>query len=148
MSLNRLYVSTEKSSITCQKERGEEKMLKGEKRTSPTPKQINMCKLMVEHPELTQIQVAEKIGVTNVTVCNWLKLDFVQEELDRQLKEAWRDSRRQAQQKMFDLMNNASDSVALNAAKYILDANGYAPSQDINLNTGEIEVNITGKKED
>lgn len=34
------------------------------------------------------------------------------------------------------------------ATKYILDSLGYAPTQDINLNTGELEVNIVGKKED
>lgn len=115
-----------------------------EERTTCTPRQKKMIEMMVQYPTWSQKKIASEIGVSEVSICHWLQMEYVREELDKQLHLAWEDSRREAQDKMIGLMQQGN----YQATKYILDSLGYAPTQDINLNTGELEVTITGKKED
>lgn len=91
------------------------------------PQQMELLEAMLAHPMLSDVKLAELLGINNKTVGVWKKKPEFKEELDKRLKEQWKDSERLAQRTMLDLAAKGD----FKAAKYILDSLDYAPTQKI-----------------
>lgn len=90
-------------------------------------KQIELLEAMLAFPMMSDVKLAEKLGINNKTVGKWRKLPEFEEEMKRRLAEQWKDAERLAQKKMIELAADGS----FNANKYILDSLNYAPAQRI-----------------
>ena len=105
-----------------------------------TAKRIELLEAMLAHPELSDVKLGVLLNLNNKTVGKWRKEQEFQEELQRRLKEQWKDAESLAQRKMIELATEGN----FHANKYILDSLGYAPTQKIeaDVNT-DIIINIT-----
>lgn len=101
------------------------------------PQQIELLEMMLAHPMLSDVKLAELMGLNNKTVGKWRKMPEFQDELKARLAEQWKNAERLAQAKMIELASNGN----YNANKYILDSLGYAPAQKIEANVNT-DVNI------
>lgn len=103
------------------------------------PKQRELLEAMLAHPMMSDVKLAELLGINNKTVGVWKRLPEFKEELDFRLKEQWKEAERLAQRRMIEL----ADSGHYNANKYILDSLGYAPAQKIEANvSNDIVINV------
>lgn len=104
------------------------------------PKQIELLELMLTQPLLSDVKLAEIMGLNNKTVGKWRKLPEFQEEMKKRLQEQWKSAERLAQKKMIELANEGN----FQANKYILDSLGYAPTTKIeaDVKTTEYVVDI------
>lgn len=90
-------------------------------------KQVELLEAMLAHPMLSDVKLAELLGINNKTVGVWRKNPEFQAELKARLAEQWKDAERLAQRKMIELAGAGN----FNANKYILDSMNYAPAQKI-----------------
>lgn len=103
------------------------------------PKQRELLEAMLANPMMSDVKLAELLGINNKTVGVWKRLPEFKEELDFRLKEQWKESERIAVAQMRKL---ASDG-CFQANKYILDSLGYAPSQKVEATVStDISINI------
>jgi hypothetical protein len=103
------------------------------------PRQIELLELMLVNPMMSDVKLAEVMGLNNKTVGKWRKMPDFQEELKKRLAEQWKNAERLAQKKMIELANEGN----FQANKYILDSLGYAPVTKVEANvTTDIEINI------
>lgn len=91
------------------------------------PKQLALIEAMLAHPMMSDVKLAEEMGINRNTIRIWKKQPEFKEELDKRLKEKWKDSERMAMESMQKLASEGH----FNASKYILDSLGYAPTQKI-----------------
>jgi hypothetical protein len=107
-----------------------------------TAKKIELLEAMLSNPMLSDIKLADMLGINNKTVGKWRKEPEFQEEMKKRLEAQWKDAERLAQKKMIEL----ADGGCFQANKYILDSLGYAPVQKQHID-GEIktatDINIT-----
>lgn len=103
------------------------------------PRQVELLELMLANPMISDLKLAEMMGLNNKTIGVWRKKPDFQEELKKRLAEQWKSAETLAQKKMIEL---AADG-CFQANKYILDSLGYAPAQKIeaDINT-EIVISI------
>ena len=105
----------------------------------PTVKQLAAIEALVAHPEMTQREIAESVGISEVQLCKLRRKNAgFKALLDERLRETWADSRRVAQKTMIKLAEEGD----FQASKYILDSAGYAAPQEINLNANVIKVTV------
>ena len=91
-----------------------------------TGQQIKCIELMLDGK--TQVEIANEIGVAEVTVSRWKKQDLFREKLKEAVNLKFERMAVIAQLTIQNLATNAqSESVRLNAAKDILDRGGYKP---------------------
>lgn len=103
------------------------------------PKQQTLIEAMLANPMMSDVKLAAELGINNKTVGVWKKMPEFQEELDRRLKEKWKESERMAQEQMLKLAMGGN----FHASKYILDSLGYAPTTKIEADVSkEIVINI------
>ena len=104
-------------------------------------KQVELLEAMLANPMMSDVKLAELMGLNNKTVGKWRKEPEFQEELKKRLAEQWKNAERLAQKKMIELAAEGN----FNANKYILDSLGYAPTTKIeaDINT-DIIINIEG----
>ena len=105
----------------------------GSPRKELSAKQLEAIQVLMDNPDLPYEAAAEMIGVARKTLYNWRHSDLFKEELDRRLKERWKDSERLA----IDTMINLCRSGDFRAAKYMLDSLGYEAEKKIEVK-GEI----------
>ena len=91
------------------------------------PKQLALIEAIITYPSATHVDLAEIVGINRNTITSWKRDEEFKAELDRRIKELWRDSEAMAVQNMRKLANEGS----FQANKYILDSLGYAPTQKI-----------------
>lgn len=96
------------------------------------------AELMIAHPNWTYQQIADEIGIKEVTIRKWKHHELFNEYLEKRLAEEWRDYRKSAQKKMKELADNGD----YRAVAYILDSNGYSAPQQIEVNTNTITVSL------
>ena len=103
------------------------------------PRQVELLELMLANPMMSDVKLAELMGLNNKTVGKWRKMPEFQEELKARLAEQWKNAESLAQKKMIELAADGN----FQANKYILDSLGYAPTTRIeaDLNT-DIIINI------
>lgn len=103
-------------------------------------RQLQLIEALMANPMISDIKIAEKLGINNKTVGVWRKLPEFQEELKARLHDKWKDAERQAQETMIQLVQDGD----FKAAKYVLDSCGYAPTQNVKLDADiRDEINIT-----
>ena len=103
------------------------------------PRQIELLETMLANPMLSDVKLAELMGLNNKTVGKWRKMPEFQEELKARLAEQWKNAERLAQKKMIELAADGN----FHANKYILDSLGYAPATKVEANIQtDIEINI------
>ena len=91
----------------------------------------------------TQVEIANEIGVAEVTVSRWKKQDLFREKLKEAVNLKFERMAVIAQLTIQNLATNAqSESVRLNAAKDILDRGGYKPIDEQKI-TAEGDFCIT-----
>ena len=102
-------------------------------------KQYELLEAMLTYPMMSDVKLAELLGLNNKTVGKWRKSPEFQEELKKRLAQQWKDAESLAQRKMIELAADGN----FQANKYILDSLGYAPAQRIeaDINT-DIIINI------
>ena len=101
------------------------------------PKQKALIEAIIAYPNATYVDLAEIVGINRNTITQWKRQEEFQQELDKRLKEVWKDSEAIA----IDAMINLAKEKNFQASKYILDSLGYAAptkieadiSTDINL---------------
>lgn len=96
------------------------------------PKQKALIEAIITYPSASHVELADIVGINRNTITVWKRDEEFKQELDRRIKEIWRDSEMMAVANMRNLANQGN----FNANKYILDSLGYAPAQRI-----EAEVN-------
>lgn len=103
------------------------------------PRQVELLELMLSNPMMSDVKLAEIMGLNNKTVGKWRKQEDFQEELKKRLAEQWKNAESLAQKKMIELANDG----CFQANKYILDSLGYAPTQRIEADVStDIVINI------
>lgn len=103
-----------------------------------TKRQKNLIEFMLAHPEMPETVCARECEVPNSTYFDWKKKGEFTEELDRRLKEQWKDAERLAVDKMIAM----SKEGCFQATKYILDNLGYKPTERIEASVST-DINIT-----
>lgn len=102
-------------------------------------RQKELLEYMLAHPQLPETVCAKNCNVPNSTYFDWKKKGEFTAELDRRLKEMWKDSERVAVDTMLSLCREGE----YNAAKYILDNLGYKPVDKIQAEVStDITINI------
>lgn len=94
----------------------------------------------------TQREIAERLHVTEATICNWKKNGEFMAEYASALKNSMREVAAKAFCVEKALLKARSESVRLMAAKDILDRAGFKPDDNINLN-GEAVVLVNDLRE-
>lgn len=103
------------------------------------PKQVELLETMLANPMMSDVKLAELMGLNNKTVGKWRKMPDFQEEMKKRLAEQWKSAESLAQKKMIELANDG----CFQANKYILDSLGYAPTQKIEADiNSDIVINI------
>lgn len=103
------------------------------------PKQLAFIEALIANPMITDVALAEQLGVNRNTIREWKKNPLFQEEYAKRLKEKWEDSERMA----VETMQKLASEYDFKAAKYILDSLGYAPVQKVEADVKTtIEINI------
>ena len=104
-------------------------------------RQKELIEYMLANPNKPETRCANECGVPNSTYFNWKQKAEFTEELDRRIKEKWKDAERLATETMINLCVKGEYA----AAKYILDNLGYKPTDrieaDVKAQT-EIVINI------
>ena len=103
-----------------------------------TPKIIAIIERWLEEPTLTQKEMAEEFGCTTGWMGQIANSPIFKEEMERRCKAVWRDSVKIA----VKTLKNAAAQGSESAAKYILDTNGYAPKQQIELENKVINITL------
>lgn len=101
------------------------------------PKELAVVEAMIANPMMSDVKLAELLGINNKTVGVYKKKPEFQEELNKRLREKWKESERIAQETMIKLAK-AGD---FKASKYILDSFDYAPVQRVEANIAT-DINI------
>ena len=106
-----------------------------ESRTRKTlsAKQLEAIEFLMDNPDLSYEAAAETLGIARKTLYNWRHNELFKNEMDRRLKDRWKDSERLA----IDTMINLCKIGDFKAAKYILDSLGYEAEKKIEVK-GEI----------
>lgn len=102
-----------------------------------TKRQKNLIEFMLAHPEMAETACAKACEVPNSTYFDWKKKGEFTQELDRRLKEQWKDAERLAIDKMIGLAAEG----CFQANKYILDNLGYKPVEKIQAEVST-DINI------
>ena len=104
-----------------------------------TKRQKTLLEYMLANPMLPETVCAKNCGVPNSTYFDWKKKGEFTAELDRRIKEQWKDSERLAVETMVSLCREGK----YEAAKYILDNLGYKPVEKIAADLhADIEITI------
>ena len=104
-------------------------------------RQKELIEYMLANPTLPETKCAKNCGVPNSTYFDWKRKEEFTAELDRRIKEKWKDAERLATDTMINLCGKGD----YKAAAFILNNLGYMPTQniqaEINAKT-DIVINI------
>lgn len=106
---------------------------------SLSPRQQELLEYMLANPMLPETVCAKNCGVPKSTYFDWKSKGEFPAELQRRIREKWKDSERLAVEQMLSLCREGK----YEATKYILDNIGYASTQKLEANVkGTLEINI------
>lgn len=86
----------------------------------------------------TQRDIASEVGVSEQTMCKWVKDPRFMNEVDRLLREEWRDSCRELQK----IMISKGRKGDFRALEYVLSSNGYKAPDQVIIDSDTIRVSI------
>ena len=99
------------------------------------------CIFMMAAGDMTQAKIAEKLKITEQTICNWKKNDEFNTALDEMTRVAIRSLVGKATLTMNKLLNAESESVRFAAAKDILDRAGFKAQEMLQV-SGSLSTGI------
>lgn len=103
------------------------------------PKQKLLAELMVEEPELTNVEYAETIGIDIKTLYKWKKTEEFDEYFRSLCKEKFKDLEQLALKKLKENVNNGYQK----AIEYVLDYMGYKATEKIEADIdGSLDINV------
>ena len=105
----------------------------GSPRKELSAKQLEAIEVLMDNPNMPYEGIAEMLGMSRRTLYSWRHNELFKNELDRRIKERWKDSERLAVETMIELCKTGD----FKAAKYILDSLGYEAEKKIEVK-GEI----------
>jgi len=110
-----------------------------------TKKQLIYINARLANPDMSDNQISKDFGVSRTLICKWRQSQEFLDEIDKRLREQWKGAVVKAQKKMIELMDSQKDEVAIKAASYIMDSNGYKATEKVELdaNVNTIKVSIT-----
>lgn len=94
-----------------------------------TKKQQTAAQLYALYPKMSQSKICQEIGCSEQWFSYTKRKPEWQEYVTSILNEQWKDSIREAQQQMLNLMRNGD----YRATQYILDSAGYGAVQKVNV---------------
>ena len=103
--------------------------------------QMNCIELKLT-TNLTQRQIADKLGINDETVSAYNRDPEYREEIAKRVTEKFSDLSTRAQQRLSSLLDSDSDKVALQAAKLLLDYSGFSPVQKQEITSHDIVIEI------
>lgn len=100
----------------------------------------NYIETSLANPTLSDAKIAGMIGVSNVIISKWHRNPEFVAEVDKRIREQWHDAVKIAKDTMIELASNGDRQ----AAQYILDTNGFKPTEkvDVNANINTIKVEV------
>lgn len=102
-------------------------------------KQVELLEMMLANPMMSDVKLAQALGINNKTVGKWRKEPEFQAEMKKRLAEQWKEAESLAQRKMIELAAEGN----FQANKYILDSLGYAPAQRVEATVSQdVIINI------
>lgn len=101
-------------------------------------RQLDFIEFLLANPLMTNLEAAAAIGVNRNTISEWKRNEEFQAEYRRRLKEKWEDAELMAMETMQNLAREGS----FQATKYILDSQGYAPTQKIEADVKQQNITI------
>lgn len=101
-------------------------------------KQLTLLEYMLSNPNTPVTKCVEDCGIPRRTYYNWKEKGEFQAELDKRIREKWKDSERLATETMINLCAKGDYA----AAKYILDNLGYKPVDKVQADI-HTDINIT-----
>ena len=107
-----------------------------------TAKQRKCLELMVSG-DFTQREIAKKINVTEKSISTWKKQDEFTAEYEALLKKQIGSMAAKAFKTHTKLLNARSEMVRYMAAKDILYRAGYKPTDKLDVDSTDFELNIT-----
>ena len=108
------------------------------------PKQRQAAEIAVSEPNLSGAKIAERVGV-DINTCYRRKENPEFAEYMHQLcEERFKDMEKLAMQKLREHIEKGN----WKATQYVLDGLGYKPEEKIDINSGEINISITGDEND
>ena len=105
----------------------------GSPRKELSAKQLEAIEVLMDNPDMSYERIAEMLGMSRRTLYSWRHNELFKNEMDRRLKDRWKDSERLAIDTMVELCKTGN----YNATKYILDSLGYNSVQKV-----EVQGNI------
>lgn len=106
-----------------------------------TKKQIAMAEIEAIEPGITQVELAKRIGVSIRTIYNWHNDERYLELYHQKCEKHFRSLEALA----IKGLEQAVKRGKVDAMTYLLNYKGYKPADNINVNSGEININITGE---
>lgn len=98
---------------------------------------------MLVYTDKQKKEIAEEIGVTNVTLSNWLNKEEFQAAVQKEMHKGFGMLATKAKRKLEQLLDSNLDAVAFAAAKEILNKAGYQEAQKVEQeikNTLTVEI--------
>lgn len=86
----------------------------------------------------TQKEISDILKISEQSICAWKKKPEWNEEIDRLLKEEWKESCKKLQKKMID----KADRGDFRALEYVLNSNGYKAPEELVVENKTINVTI------
>lgn len=108
------------------------------------PRQKALAQLMVAEPQLTKAQLAERIGCAESSIYNWQQLAEFREYEHELCEKKFRSLEKIAIQKLMENITNGNQK----AIQYALDYIGYKATQELDVNSNTISINILGDEDD
>ena len=103
-----------------------------------------VCMVEIEHPEYTQEQAAAEAGISRKALYNLHHdsryMDFYHKECEKVFNSL--------ESLAIKTMRRAAERGNINAAKYILDYKGFKAPETVDINSGEVEINIVKNDKD
>ena len=110
-----------------------------------TKKQKAYIEASLANPTMSDAKIGELIDTSATQICKWNANPEFKAEVDARIKEQWADAVKLAKERIIDIAINGQETNSFNAAKFIMQTNGFSEKQqvDINTDTGiNINVNI------
>lgn len=98
---------------------------------------------LILYSNLSNQEMAKEIGVDECTLSRWKNEPLFQEEMHRQMEKKFNRMAIAAQARTYELLNAESESVALSAAKDILDRAGFKPTDKTEISSQDAGIKIS-----
>lgn len=108
------------------------------------PRQTRLAELMVAEPQLTNEELADKVGCHVATIYVWKKNEEFLTYYHKLCEKRFRSCESLAVKRLIENANKGNQK----AIEYLLNYIGYKPKDEIDINSGDINITIGGDIDD